>query len=168
MDKIHFKEQVDLLYKYFRLKALPDQDTLREWYSDVEDIPTESFDGVCHWMKREFDSMPRNVPKAIWAGWFKWRAEHPEKRQFDERTPCSECEGRGLLFARYRDKETKEICSTFFVCAKCDNYRRHIGDNLLANHPRASRDDLRGQGFSVMKKARVANDRKREIRTTPN
>lgn len=61
MNKTHFKETIQGLYEYFRLKESPLICTVNEWYLDVKWIPSSAVPNIIAEIRKR-ESLPFNIP----------------------------------------------------------------------------------------------------------
>lgn len=109
MKSATFTEAVRALCEYYERKE-PTVKTLDLWHGDVADIPDETVDKIMSWMRREYETFPRNVPLAMRRG---YEAAGPqERRQGDDEVPeCPQCNSTGYIFTRHKGYRYVSRCS---------------------------------------------------------
>lgn len=104
------------LLAYFNQKVKPLPATGRLWFDEIQNIPSESLPFIFSSLKKK-ESFPKNLPSIMWALFYQWRNENPDKKAFND---CQECEGTGWII------ESNKA----YRCGSCDNAPREAYFNL--------------------------------------
>ena len=70
MDKTSFSSVIGKLYLYFRASKMPSPEQVGIWYDELSYIPNDALDKIFIALK-ENENIPRNIPKAFKAVYFK-------------------------------------------------------------------------------------------------
>jgi len=124
MNLGQFQISMDSLYEYFDRKT-PKHPTLIQWHKKCEHVPGKAMEWIIGWMTDNMDSPPRNMGKAIVAGWYRYQESNPNKVIRFEETPCEECRGKGLLWYSFIPENQKNRIEGYCICGKCDNWKQY-------------------------------------------
>lgn len=146
MDRTKFEYEIEKLFGYFRLKEPEGYASIV--YDEIDFIPDAAIGWICRHIRDNYDSMPRNLGKAFKAGWQLYRKSNPQKcARASQRTACSECNGKGLIWARKPDDGLGGAYTRVFRCACCLNWRRHLGEAVECRS--VTKVQLRQNGYEI-------------------
>ena len=117
-----FSDLLENLFSIFRQNP-PNRVQAEIIYQRVRHIPEPAMVDIFKYIEDTCDNIPRNLPKAIKAGWNQWMESHPERIERNQRE-CAACGGDGHLIA-YKDGY-----SWAFRCGHCDNWQGKTGDAM--------------------------------------
>ncbi len=144
MEFIDFSTAIDDIFLYFG-NTQPKDGRKRSIYDGVKNIPGGALESISRHIKRESDSLPRNLGKAFTMGWGLYRSRHPEKIRKFETESCNECFGNGMLTIEKTLPGGREEVSSF-SCRKCNNWKKHFSKD----NPSSTRAELEARGLSVI------------------
>jgi hypothetical protein len=137
VKSLELYEFVRKLCLYFERRP-PSNETIEQWYPEVEHIPSEPLDWIAVQIKHG-DAFPRNLPEAMRLAWSDWWQAHPEKRAKEKELGCENCH-LGYLYVSYFDQTMGQWYDTTFRCAYC----RPKYPMAMAT---ATVEDLAGRGY---------------------
>lgn len=65
MDEKAWTGAIVTLFDFFRVEKLPTDSQIKKWFEMVKHISNSSIDSIIHAICHEYDSLPRNLPKAF-------------------------------------------------------------------------------------------------------
>lgn len=147
MNSIQFETSMDRLYEYFDRKT-PGNASLTQWHKKCEHVPHMAMDWIIGWMTDNMDSPPRNMGKAINAGWYRYQESNPNKIARYNETPCDECRGKGILWYSFIEKDSGVRYQHNCICASCENWKLHFNP-LKGTGMRLNKQDLLDKGYRL-------------------
>jgi hypothetical protein len=118
MEAVTFANAVDELCVFFEKKE-PKHQSIDKWFDRVKAIPTECVQHIVNRIKDDHDTYPKNIVKTFWAQYHDWLELHPEKKAYDRKLACSECESTGLIHVQKKNERGKFVDYTF-RCGRCN------------------------------------------------
>ena len=124
------------------------KEQLKAWYEQVQNLPAEPLQWISDRIKATYDIMPKNLPKLMWALWYEWRAEHPEKQAERINPDNCDCHG-GAILVRYHGEWVA------VRCLKCmpplpDNFEKaDIGGKHKHGVWQSTMDELKREGWEI-------------------
>jgi hypothetical protein len=104
------------------LGKLVKRDDLDFIYDEIGWIPTEAWTEIVDAALEQWDTWPRNFPKAIKFLWGGWRSGHKAEVDYQE---CRFCGETGIL-EFFKPDETEYSAHETCFCGYCNNYLRHV------------------------------------------
>ncbi|MCK5488026.1 MAG: hypothetical protein KAI86_17525 [Desulfobacterales bacterium] len=98
------------------------EEDLPIFYDELEFIPDEAWPEIIDKAKEQWESWPRNFPKAIRVLWAGWRKGHKAELDFQD---CRFCQETGIL-EYFKPDETDYSAHESCFCGYCNNYLRHV------------------------------------------
>ena len=147
MNITQFEISMDRLYEYFDRKT-PNNASLIQWHKKCEHVPQMAMEWIIGWMTDNMDSPPRNMGKAINAGWYRYQESNPNKVAKYEEKPCVECNKKGLLWYSFIEEDSVVRYHHYCICAACENWRLHY-NTLNGAGARMNRQDLIDKGYRL-------------------
>ena len=122
------------LYAHFRMQKEPADKELNAWHNEMKDLATSELPYICKQIKKESDSLPRNITKAF----YRWHMEYinsDKSRRLNNQfksTFCATCEGAGIFWKELEPQPPYQKLTTYcFRCPDCSNHLRHCGPDVL-------------------------------------
>ncbi len=98
------------------------EDQLPLFLNELDFIPNEAWPEIIDKAVEEWESWPRNFPKAIKFLWGGWRSGHKAEVDYQD---CRFCGETGIL-EYFKPDETEYSAHETCFCGYCNNYLRHV------------------------------------------
>jgi len=146
------KRVIDQLFNHFRLKGPVTTQYAESNCQMMKNIPDALAFDLVRYIKQEFDSMPRNLSKAMNTMWLKFQNDHPEKVAWIKPQSCNDCE-EGIISCEKRCPENiygpddRTIIRYSAFCKRCHPNKKEgvtaqqlieMGYTLIGKHDRDS------------------------------
>lgn len=129
MTNREFEIFIDDITSYYQ-KSKPRKETAVLWFSEIMNIPSESLE----WIKKKIyaTKYPENMPKTLWALYYQWLEENPNKKA-NTGKGCNECEDGWIFYLINRN-------SYAIRCEYC---------NRAENQPASNRAKIQARGHEL-------------------
>jgi hypothetical protein len=144
---------------YFGLEKLakPTQagkEQLKVWFEQLEGMPAEPLQWIGDRIKITYDEMPRNLPKVMWALWYQWSAEHPERQA--ENTYSGNCDCHGGAIIVKKDGEWVAVrCLNCMPPLKDEFERADLGGKRKRGVWQSTVNDLKRKGWTIYRGSKL-------------
>ena len=146
MTKQTFQQFVKDLTNYYGLERIVDGNRFDQWYFRIKDIPEGAMNFINKHIQDERDTMPRNLPRAMFSAYQSWRALNSDKMINYERTACNECGGRGFLWV-WAKTEAGSRYQAVYRCGRCENWRRDVHPEAV---PPTTKQQVAAEGLEMV------------------
>jgi hypothetical protein len=119
------------------------------YFSHLDYIPDVAINDIVNGIIRNTKPMPGNFPTIndIKTGWWKWQQDNPSLVKKREKVPCEECGGRGWLWFKTENPQTKLVSEYTVGCEFCNNWKVEMGTGHRI--PLSSKAKLEVRGYEV-------------------
>lgn len=154
--KVDFQEFCERLTTYFGQRKTISPEQFDYWFREIKHLPHASLNFIESCIKRDFDLMPKNLPRHMKIYYIAWHGLNTTKTIGYERTRCKPCGNRGFIFVEREAKVDGALVmgpqgplteKTVYRCAKCENWRGFVHPEAM---PAITIDTVRKNGWVVI------------------